>query len=74
MFQDYGYMEVFKIFGTKVLYFTMLYELTKSEHFLLSEVAKILSMGLSDQYYSFLLLTVEELLLLNQENPYLMFN
>ena len=54
----------------------MLYELTKTERYLspFSGLAKILSVGLSNQYNSFFVsLTVEELFVLNQENPYVRF-
>ena len=49
-------MGVLRIFGIKILYFKMLYELTRNECFLSSfvGVAEILSVGLSDQYNSFL--------------------
>ena len=70
-------MEVLKIFCTKVLYFAMLYELTKNERYLssFSGSAKTLSVGLSDQYNSFFIsVTVEELFVINQENPYVRFN
>ena len=55
MFQDVA-KALLKIFGTKVLYFMLLYEFTKNECFLLSfiGVTEILSVGLSDQYNSFL--------------------
>ena len=64
-------MRGLKILGTKVLYFTMLYELNKNECFfhLSLGVAEILSVGLSDQYNSllwknfFISLIVEELFL-----------
>ena len=48
-------MGVLKIFGTKDLYFTMLYELAKMNVFfhLSLEVAEIFSVGLTDQYNSF---------------------
>ena len=48
-------MWILKIFGTKVSYFTVLYKLTKTERIFspFSGVAKILSMGLSDQYNPF---------------------
>ena len=42
---------VLKIFGTKVSYFTMLYELKMNVFIHLSvRVAEILSVGLSDRY------------------------
>ena len=74
-------MEFLKIFGTKVSYFTTLYELTKMNLFfhLSVRLAEVLSMGLSDQYNLFvdrfrISLMAVELFLLNQENPYVLFN
>ena len=70
---------VLKMFGTKVLYFTMLYEL---ECFLLSfigdhgifvcGVIRSVKFIFVDRY--FISLMVAELLLLNQENSYVLFN
>ena len=50
-------MGVIKIFGTNVLYLTVLYKLTTMNVFfhLSVGVADILSIGLSDQYNSLLL-------------------
>ena len=48
--------EYLKYLAPKFLYFTMLYEFTKNEHFLYLSlgVTEILSVGLSDQNNSFL--------------------
>ena len=73
---------VLKILGTKVLYSTVLYQLTKNECFLSSflggernfvcEVIRPVQFIFVDRI--FISLMVAELLLLNQENSYVIFN
>ena len=73
---------VLKIFGTKVSYFTVLYELTKNERFLspfigggwkfVCGVIRSVQFTLVDRFL--ISSMVEVLFLLNQENSYIMFN
>ena len=72
---------VLKIFGTKISYFTMLYKLTEMNVLFYRSLGmtEILSVRLSNQYKSFLqtefhIFMVAELLLLNQEISYVMFD
>ena len=70
-------MAIFKILGTKVSCFIVLYEVTKMNVFFhfSAGVAEILSMGLSFSLTDFSMsLMVEELFLLRQKNSYVMFN
>ena len=70
-------MEVLKIFRNKLSYFTMLYRLTTNECFLSSfsgDGQKFVYGFIIFVDRFFIPLTVAEILLLNQENLYVMFN
>ena len=71
-------MGVLKIFGTKALYFTMLYKLTKMNVFfdLSLGVAEILFVGYQTVFVDgfFTSSMVEELFLLNQGNSLVIFS